>query len=113
MNAPTPEDLAAAEAQAQQQMSPAEMLAMVDNDDSALPQLNWVPSPAFWRFENWQDPTGEPAVIIVLSNTNIPNGVPWVLSRDRALLFASQLKKRCNTGPEIIAPPTGLIVPGR
>lgn len=122
MNDPTPDELAAQLAAAAKanppEMTPEQIVATVDQDDENLPGLRYQPMPMFWKFENFVDANGEAGIVMQLSNMAIPFGIPWCISRDRGMLFCSQLKKRLQTGPQLAVPanveaPSGLILPGR
>jgi hypothetical protein len=69
------------------------------------------PVPTAWAVNSLQGPTGEPLVMIHCQH---PMGVSvFFLSRDDALGLASILKQAANSGPKLVTPPSGLVVPGR
>ena len=102
-----PEDFATDE-QPQQPMSPQQMAKMaemvlkqVDDDPTIIPQLPLdVGALTVWALECTLI-NGEPGIIITFAGPTFPRGIPFVLSRDRGLKFASQVKKLLLTGPSI------------
>lgn len=51
----------------------------------------------------------QPAVIVQISG---PHGVQiHFLGRDDALKVASDIKRQAQSGPQLVTPPTGLVVP--
>ena len=107
----------------------------IDANDEGIPFLPLnLGKFTVWSFEHvylppeepGAKPDSNPGIIITLASPDDPRGTPYILSRDRAIKFASQLKKRAQTGPSIqqraavsgIAVPTdapqfgGLILPG-
>lgn len=102
------------------QMTPDEMqkfadmvLRQVDDDPSIIPNfpLN-LDTVEVWALESCMLREG-PGVIITFASPSDPRGTPHILSRERALKFASQIKKCANTGPNLAqqAAAAGLSVP--
>ena len=86
----------------------------IDNHPEGLPPLPLnVNDLHVWAIECTMVGTGEPALIITFASSAFPRGIPFVLTRDRALKFASQVKRFANTGPSLQqrAAQSGLSVP--
>lgn len=109
------------------QMSPGEMakfaqmmIDQIDDNPAVLPNLPLnTGNLEVWALESCFLPPAtpedqpEPGLIITFASATDPRGTPHVLSRDRALKFASQIRKQANTGPSIQqrAAQAGLDVP--
>lgn len=106
---------------AEQKALADKIVAEIDDHDDGIPFLPLnLAKFNVWSFENCMlppDVVGEdpqPGVIITFASADDPRGTPYILTRDRALKFASQLKKRANTGPSLQqrAAEAGIAVPG-
>jgi len=98
-------------------MTPEQALAILDDDQESTPPMPLAADlPTFWRFQDLES-NGGAAVIVTIANPAFPQGIPFVLDRERGLKFASQLKKRLSGGPAKQRPLTvaqkRLIVPGQ
>lgn len=96
------------------------IVAEIDDHEDGIPMLPLnLTQFAVWSFENCMIPPDiegdkpQPAIIITFATADNPRGTPFILVRDRALKFASQLKKRANQGPSLQqrAAQAGLSVP--
>ena len=106
-----------------QPLTPAQMkklqekiLSEIDDHTEGFPDLSFNAANLYvWALESTMvaDAIGqpEPGIIITFANSSDPRGTPVALSRDRALKFASQVKKQAMTGPAVPEPESQLIVP--
>lgn len=109
-----------------EQLTPAEQARLADHiideiDDhpEGIPMLPLNLTNLYvWSIEScFMPPVGneepEPGVIVTIASPDNPRGTPFVLTRDRALKFASQVKKFAHTGPsiQVRAAQSGLAVP--
>ena len=106
-----------------QPLTPAQMkklqekiLSEIDDHTEGFPDLPFNAANLYvWALESTMvaDAIGqpEPGIIITFANSSDPRGTPVALSRDRALKFASQVKKQAMTGPAVPEPESQLIVP--
>ena len=93
----------------------------VDDHDEGLPFLPlnleklciWSIEDVFLPAEPGEKLDSNPGIIITFASPDDPRGTPYLLKRDRALKFASQIKRHANTGPSIQrrAAASGLSVP--
>jgi hypothetical protein len=65
--------------------------------------------PTQWAFDSVELSNGQPGVVVSIQQPNAV--VRVVLTREEARAFASQLRKRAEDGPGIVAAPAGLVVP--
>lgn len=99
------------------------MIEEIDNHEDGIPFLPLNTGQLYvWSIEDTflppdlptAKPDSNPGVIITFASASDPRGTPVVLDRDRALKFASQVRRHAQTGPSIQqrAQQAGIAVPG-
>lgn len=96
------------------QLTPEQALSMLDDDFETIPPIPYQPSLTVWALSP-VELSGGMGVIVTVANQGFPNGIPFLLERDRALKFCSQIKKIVTGGPksDLTVAKSKLILPGQ
>ena len=95
---------------AQPEMTPedmAEVQARMQAEQQVFNQV--IPLPLRYLVDSAQAQDGQPMITLFLET---PAGsLKVAMDRDFALGMAANLKKQANTGPQLVTPPAGFVVP--
>jgi hypothetical protein len=96
-------------AEPEQQLTPEQQEEIAQRLALEQQFANPVVLPVRYSVDPLPGPDGQPVVLIAMMT---PAGSQrLVMSRDDALTFASKIRKACQTGPQLVKPPSGLVVP--